>query len=79
MFEDTKVQRLLVRLKTPGYGMTGGDLNPPNKIGLRTSVSVAVAGYRSTALTLLWISSCSMPAIAQGVPAARTGRGSKAE
>ena len=35
MFEYTKVQALLVGLQTPGDGVTGGDINPPNNVALQ--------------------------------------------
>jgi hypothetical protein len=35
VFEDTKVDRLLVRLNAPRDGMVGVDINPTYKVGLK--------------------------------------------
>ena len=63
MLEDSKVDRFLLRTDTPRYSMLGFDVDITNQIGLSVKFNKHHIILRFLIPTLLWISSCSMPAM----------------
>ena len=70
MFEDAKIERLLMGLDAPRYGMVRSYIDPADQIRLDRlayqrikDADMGVKGIRKIGRTLLCISSSSIPAI----------------
>ena len=64
MLEDAKIDGFLVRPNTPRDCMLGFDIDPADKVRLEgRKLAVIKGSYSNDFLTLLCISSCSIPAM----------------